>query len=153
MGGFGLAYRKDISDMQVDAFLCDAATVREGLLHILGGGITRLGRAGFPAQFGCDLAVSIQLHPIEAQDEQSLRTVVVDGDGTELARLEGTFRAAPSPGLEPGELVAVPFVVGLSGLQLPAPGIYSVELLLNGTHVRSLRVDAHDTSPQQPEPE
>jgi len=138
--------------MEVDAFLCDAATVREGLLHILGGGITRLGRAGFPAQFGCDLAVMVQLHPIEAQDEQRLRTVVVDGDGNELGRLEGSFRASPSPTLEPGELVSVPFVVGLSGLQIPGPGTYSVELLLNGSHVRSLRVDAHDTTPIEPGP-
>ena len=45
------------------AIICDAASVREGLLHVLGGGITRIWRQDLPAALGVALAVIVDLPP------------------------------------------------------------------------------------------
>jgi hypothetical protein len=41
------------------AVLCDAVSVRDGLLHILGGGITKVGRPSVPTPFGVQLALML----------------------------------------------------------------------------------------------
>jgi hypothetical protein len=38
--------------MDIEALLCDAATVRENVLHILGGGLGQLWRDVYPARLG-----------------------------------------------------------------------------------------------------
>ena len=47
------------------AILCDSATVREGLLHVLGGGINRLYRSELPAPLGVALALLVAFEPEE----------------------------------------------------------------------------------------
>ena len=45
-------------EMRIDtALLCDAATERDGLLNVLGGGITVATRPEFPAPLGMTLAL------------------------------------------------------------------------------------------------
>jgi hypothetical protein len=45
--------------------LCDKATIREGLLHILGGGVRVLGRPQLPASFDVDLALMLEPETLE----------------------------------------------------------------------------------------
>ena len=124
--------------MHVDALLCDFATVREGLLHVLGGGATRAWRESFPAPLGLSLAMLITLQPTEARDSHRIRIVLQNADGAPGAEIDGQFHVQAGPGSQPGEQVAVPMVLNLHGIAIPNAGTYSLELLLDGHHVRSI---------------
>ncbi|MDQ1679667.1 MAG: hypothetical protein QOI42_526 [Frankiaceae bacterium] len=119
------------------ALLCDAATVREGLLHVLGGGVTRLGRGEFPAAMDVDLALMVQQHPTEFNGAHALRVILQDTDGRELAEAEMAW--GPLQVLDAMHTDAwQPVVVPLRSVLLPGPGDYSVEVLIDGIHQVSI---------------
>lgn len=138
--------------MELDVFLCDFASVREGLLHVLGAGITRLGRPQYPAPMGISLAGILRLRPSEAEEMHRLRIVVRDEDGKKVAELGGEFGIAPGQGLKPGEMLAMPIVLPLQGVAIPRPGTYGVDVLLDSLNVRSLSFVAEQTKPAQSPP-
>ena len=126
--------------MRVDcALLCDAATVREGLLHILGGGVTRATRASFPAPLGLTLAVRILVHPTEADRSHQLQIRLQGEDGQRVAELTAEFSVNEAGELAPGEHVSIPIPLNLPpAVMLPGPGGYSFELLIDGIHQTSV---------------
>jgi hypothetical protein len=124
--------------MHVDVMLCDAATVREGLLHILGAGITRLNRPSYPALMGVNLAIMMTMQRSEAQEQHQLKVILQDEDGKQVGQIEGQMGlATPAPG-RPGEPVALPIVLNLAHLAIPRPGTYSFEILIDRNVVRTL---------------
>ena len=119
------------------ALLCDAATVREGLLHVLGGGVTRLGRGEFPAAMDVELALMVQQHPTEFHGQHTLRVMLQDTDGQELAQAEMTW--GPLQVLDGMHTDAwQPVVIPLRSVVLPGPGDYSIEVLIDGIHQVSI---------------
>lgn len=122
--------------MRIDcALLCDAATVREGLLHILGGGITRAGRPLYPAPVGLTLALRVLVHPTEADATHRLDVLLQGEDGQQVAQLEIEFGISDRSTLAPGEQVSVPLPIPFPAqVALPTPGAYSFELLIDGIH-------------------
>ena len=83
-----------------------AEMVREGLLHILGAGITRINRQAYPAPFGAAVAMMLVLHPTEADRDHSLNVLLQGSDGAEVAKVEGTFRGELGPDTQAGEMIA-----------------------------------------------
>lgn len=132
--------------MRVDAFLCDAATVRENLLHVLGGGVTRLWRERFPADLGVTLAMMIAMTPSEAAIDHVLQVTVIGSDGEPIAQLDGEIGAQPAIDHVPGEDVNVPAVLPLQRVPLPGPGQYSVNVLIDRQQKASLSVSARHRS-------
>jgi hypothetical protein len=121
------------------ALLCDAATVREGLLHILGGGITRLHRAEFPAPLQVALVVQVVLTPTEIQLPHDVVARIQTEDGDVVVQANGHLDAGePNPLLEPGESVLLPFVINLDNVVVPAAGGYSIEVAVDEVHQTSL---------------
>lgn len=142
--------------MKIDtAFLCDAATVREGLLNVLGGGITRAGRSEFPGPLSLTLALRILVHPTEAGSPHKLVILLQGEDGQEAARVDIEFGANDPGTLEPGEQFSLPLPIPMPPqVQLPAPGRYSFELLIDGIHQGSVPFIAHKVElPPDPEEE
>jgi len=84
------------------ALLCDAATVREGLLHVLGGGITRLWRPALPAELATKLAVLVDLAPEDLETPHELEVLILCGE-LEIGRVMAGFQAHRPPRAEPGE--------------------------------------------------
>lgn len=131
--------------MKVQAFLADAVSTRDNLLHVLGGGITRLWRAEYPAPMGVDLAFLFTVHPTEAAEPHRVRIVIQSVDGPpEIARLDGEFALDPADarlgpaGRQPGESLVFPLGLSLRQIAIPEPGSYSVEILVDNQHVDSL---------------
>lgn len=141
--------------MRVDtALLCDWVTVREGLLNILGGGITRLWRDEYPAPLGAALALRVVLHPTETKTEHEFQLLLLGEDGATVADLLGKFGVGVDedgnvvglqPGgeitsLQPGEevAIAIPITIVASTIGIPSPGAYSFELLIDGVHQTSV---------------
>ncbi len=133
--------------MDIEALACDAVTVREGLLHILGGGVGALWRDSYPAPLNVDLALLLTLHPSEAAEDHQLRIILQDTDGKQIAQLDVTFMVnPPTVGLAQvvpaGQMVRVPLAVPMKAFAIPAPGLYSIEVLVDKQHRRSLPLTA-----------
>lgn len=121
--------------MRIDcALLCDSVTIREGLLHILGGGITRANREDFPAPLNLALALRIMVHPTEADRTHQLAVVLLAQDGQRIAELGIDFGVNDPSVLEPAEEASLPLALSLHTLRLPDDGPYSFELLIDGIH-------------------
>ena len=124
--------------MKVDvALLCDAVTVREGLLNILGGGVTQTTHPSYPATFEGGLALRILLHPTEAGMDHQLNLILQSEDGKRLVEVKAGFRSETPPTLVPGQDLSLALAVALSG-GIPTPGMYSFEILIDGIHQESL---------------
>jgi len=133
--------------MQVAAaFLCDAASVREGLLHVLGGGITRVWRQEFPGPMGMSVAMLLELHRQELNRPHELSITVMGEDGQSVAEVKGGFQAPANPNLEVHEGLLVPMTLDLRAAAIPAAGAYTVDISIDGEHRRSLRFSARPAS-------
>lgn len=125
--------------MRIDCvLLCDAATVREGLLHILGGGVTRVNRSEYPAPLGTTLAIRIMIHPTETATDHQLQALLLDEDGLRVAEIGIGFGVNDPTQLTVGEEASLPISLSLGGIQLPHEGAYSFELLIDGIHQASV---------------
>ncbi|MBV9142931.1 MAG: hypothetical protein JO115_18800 [Pseudonocardiales bacterium] len=124
--------------MRLDcALLCDAATVREGLLHILGGGITRIARPEpYPVALDVFLALRIVVDPGESKRSHQSQILLQSDEGKAIAELRIEFAVGPGNKSEhrPGEEIALPIAARLHGIGVPAPGAYSFEVLIDGIH-------------------
>jgi len=110
--------------------LCDFAQIREGLLFVQSGGLTRLVAPKFPAKFACHVATLIWLPPHEAA---SAHEIVMKVKNAATATLTATVKVAlhetaPPAGLQPGEGRQVPIVVPLAAVSFPAPGEYDLQV-------------------------
>lgn len=126
--------------MRIDcALLCDAATVREGLLHVLGGGVTRAGRQSYPAPVNLTLALRILVHPTEAGRQHTLVVLLQGEDGESVTELTIAFGVEDASALEAGEQISLPLPLPLpEAVQLPQPGRYSFEILIDNIHQQSV---------------
>jgi len=112
------------------AVLCDFAQVRDGLLFLSSGAITRLYRHDLPAPLGLMVAVVIDVPLEEAGEPHTLRTTVVNRHNNELAGLTNTFQVGDD-GLFPHEVQQVPLVLSLTGVSARSWGTHQVRLSLD----------------------
>lgn len=117
--------------MQVRAIICDAASVREGLLHMLGGGITRLWRGEYPSSFSGALAMIVTPEPAELNEDHKL-TVKFMGADSEVGRLTRSFRIDSDDSIS-GDIAAIPVVLSFVDTKMPIEtgGHYRFDVLIN----------------------
>jgi predicted dienelactone hydrolase len=121
------------------AFLCDSAETREGLLFVLGAGVSRIWRPDMPAPMGVCLGMIIELHRDERDRPHEFEVRIHSEDGQEIAKAAGGFQVdAEGSDLEVHEMATVPIALDFRSVPLPAFGPYSVEITINGEHRRSL---------------
>jgi uncharacterized protein DUF6941 len=125
------------------ALLCDFAQLRESLLFISSGGVTRIYRDEWPAPMGVHLALVFQLHRWEADQPHELRVVVQGADGGRVAEVTGGFQLGKGVEDFPvGKDINVSVAMPLTQVGLPGPGQYSIEILVDAQHQQSLRFTA-----------
>jgi uncharacterized protein DUF6941 len=132
------------------AFLCDFAEVRERLLFALGGGITRLWRDAFPASMEASLALLLELHQTEGATQHQLQVLVQGEDGQRVGEVKAAFQMGTSD-VDVGENLLIPIALDLRPARLPVPGSYTVEIVIDGTHQRTIQFKALPR-PEQPGP-
>ena len=114
--------------------LCDFAQIREGLLFVQSGGLTRLAAPTFPAKFACHVATLVWLPPHEAG---AAHEIVMKVKSASTAKLTAIVKVAlqeseaPSA-LRPGEGRQVPIVVPLGAVSFPAAGEYDLQVEVDG---------------------
>ncbi|MBU6495776.1 MAG: hypothetical protein KGR42_05095 [Acidobacteria bacterium] len=115
------------------AVLCDAATVRDGLLHVLGAPITRIYRRILPAPLGISLAA---LFAFDAEDHGQLREfeIAVSSPTKLIQKGVGVVTVGPRPDkAEANELkIYSPFVASFVTTQSPEWGEHTVEVAVDG---------------------
>ena len=122
------------------AMICDAASVREGLLHVLGGGITRIWRQELPAPLGVALAVIVDLSPDVVFDAHEVTVAFVrDDDNMQINEVKGAFQVGPELRLEPGEHQLVPIVFDLHGAVVDQYGAYTFHIAIDFIPATALR--------------
>jgi hypothetical protein len=119
------------------AFLADAAEAEPGKkFYVLGGGVDSIGAQAFPVVHPhLALLIRVLVHPTEAERAHTLEIRLIDDDGHELARMEGNFQAAGGP---PGRELPMNISLAVSNIGFERQGDYSIELLLDNQHVKSL---------------
>ena len=132
------------------AFLADAAEASPGRkFYVLGGGVDSIGAPRFPVVHPhLALVMRILLHPTEADRDHRLEVRLIDQDGRELVRADGSVR--PSGVGPPGREVGLPIAMNLNNVRFEHSGDYSVELLLDDSHVKSLPLRLHEVSGPPP---
>jgi hypothetical protein len=122
--------------------LADHATVREGLLHILGGGINRVVRDPLPAALGAMLALMLQ--PENVDDlltthnlEVTIKHAGTEGEGS-VAKAVMTLRSTASA---PGPLPPVAVVVPLQFVPVTETGTHKITVSLDGEQAASIEFE------------
>ena len=110
--------------------LCDFAQIREGLLFVQSGGLTRLASPSFPAKFSCCVATLVWLPPTEAvAAHKMVMKVKSAATATLTATVEVALHESAAPaGLQPGEGRQIPIVTPLGAVTFPAPGEYDLQV-------------------------
>lgn len=113
--------------------LCDYANVREGLLNIVSGGITRVAvHNGFPSPIDAHLAMSVYVQPHVVGVAHTGRVILRYPDtATEIARIDFEFNVDAER--NPGEGLNLPFALPLRGIAFPGPGQVDVSVSLDGS--------------------
>jgi hypothetical protein len=119
--------------------LCDHAQVRDGLLFVLSGGISRVLRPEFPAAMGTSLALVLELDRLEAERPHQLEIIVVGEDGEEVARVDAELSMGSVDAVKPGESLHMPIAVDLRAAGLGRPGAYELRIYVDGEHRRTLQ--------------
>lgn len=119
------------------AMLADFAQVREGLLFVASGGITRCYREQLPAPLGVHLAIVLELDRLEAERAHEVRVVVVDEDGGELAEISGEIQLGETQ-LMMGENLNLPITFDLRNVPVERFGAVEVRCYVGGEHRSTL---------------
>jgi hypothetical protein len=136
--------------IRIAAFvLADAATVREGLLNVLGAGVNVLIRPSYPAELGVPLVALLELEP----EDMKAHTVevTIQADSTALTRVEVRIDTGVSGPF--GDLPAyVPLVVPVADAVLPGAGRYEATLTVDDQllAVLAFRAELAPDSIEQP---
>ncbi len=135
------------------AILCDFAQVREQLLFVQSGGISRLLRQTLPAPLGFMLALSLEVEFHERQFVHEIKLTIRDPDGKVI--LEGTGAVAPlpdMPGIEEGEPVHLPLVHDLRFVGVASYGLHALDVVLDDEPAAHLVFYVREPAPPvQPE--
>lgn len=130
------------------AFIADAAEAEPGRkIYVVGGGIDSIAAPAFPVVHPMmSLVMRIAVHHTETERAHALEIRLIDADGGQLATISGQFQVGP-PLPPPGRQIAINRVVNFFGTRFERPGDYSIEILINGQHMKSLPLHLHVMAP------
>jgi hypothetical protein len=119
------------------AFLADAADAQPGQkFAVLGGGVSRIGGPQFPLRHPhLAMVVGLLLTTPELGAEHDLRFVILGPDGGEVSSAAARIRAE---GPHDGPDAVLTFSLDLWNLTFPAPGSYSIRILVDGSERKRL---------------
>lgn len=124
--------------MRLDwAMLADAAEVRENLAFVLGGGIDTINTVKLPAVLSVAVLVRVLLDESEADKPHDVEIRISDENGQQLTLVSGQFTTSVSDAPVGWDIPAM-FTLTFAGLQLEHVGRYSIEIIADSQHLKSL---------------
>lgn len=122
------------------AILCDFAQVREGLLFVSSGGITRIAAPGIGAPVSFSVAGELEVLPLEAGSTHEVEFKVVVAE-TSLVVWEANLSISTSgspDGLFPGESLHVPFAFPVGPFPVTALGPHDLKVSIDSAETELL---------------
>jgi hypothetical protein len=120
--------------------LADYATIREGVLNVLGGGINKLQKPSFPARMSATVALMVK--PESGDDvrgEHVIEVGITKSSANELiAEVQLKWSGFSATEDLPVPLPAIPIVVPTDDISLPYAGLYSLFVRLDGAEAGRL---------------
>jgi hypothetical protein len=120
------------------ALLADSAQVRGGLAFILAAGIDTIRAPSVPFEMEAAVVVRLLLHRTEAETDHVVEVRVLDEDGAELVADHRHIHAHLPADLPVGWDIPVQAVFPIRRVLLPREALYSVEVLGDRAHLKSL---------------
>jgi hypothetical protein len=119
------------------ALLCDYVRAEGGIAHVISAGIDTVQAPDVPAGQNLGLLMRIGFARTECGRQHRVEVIFQDADGERLAEITGVLKPEWQPGVPPGWKVGA--LMGLNfGVPLPRFGLYSVEVLVNDSQVKSI---------------
>jgi hypothetical protein len=81
------------------------------------------------------VVVRALFHVTETDREHGFLLTVMDEDGGDVARIEGSVHVDRQPDVPPGWDQGVNMAVSLTGMPVPRFGLYTISLQIDGQHV------------------
>lgn len=123
------------------ALLCEAASVREGLLNVLGAGVTALHRNAYPAPLNLTVALVFEVNGADEGQSQKFRISIEKVEGGQIAYIEGGWDA-DSLTIDRGASAFAPIAIKLDQVSVPEPGSYIARFEIDGGDSRLIRFQA-----------
>lgn len=127
------------------AILCDFAQVREGLLIVASGAVTRLWVPELPRPMGIMLAAVIEVGYEEIVHELVVSVKEVAKADT-VVRMAGGMQANARD-LEPGENLYVPIAIDMRGVSVSSYGAHDVHVSVDGQAGQMITFYVKPTAP------
>ncbi len=110
-----------------------------GVLHMVAAGVDRITPSVVPAAHNLGVAIRLNMTRAECDRQHELQLIFQDEDGGRLMELNAEFSAPYPEGLPSGwrANAVVPLNIGVP---LPAYGVYSFELLIDGQTKKSVPI-------------
>jgi hypothetical protein len=119
------------------ALFCDYVRVDSGVAQLIGAGIDTVYLAQVPSVANLGLLVRVTFTRSESSRPHRVEAVLADTDGDRIVHLQAINTPKWIPGLPPGwkqgGLLALNF-----GVPFPKYGVYSLDILINDSHKKSL---------------
>lgn len=122
------------------AILCDFAQVREGLLFVSSGGITRIAAPGVGSPVGFSVAGELEVGPLESDTTHEVVFKVTSVDTSETmweATMSVSTNVAPE-GLFPGESLHVPYALSVGPFPVRAFGPHDLKVSIDNAETELL---------------
>ena len=119
------------------AILCDVAHIRDGLIYILGGGVTRVVSPHYPGTLNIALALVIDLESSELGRPHAIEIFLVCADQGTVHNVTMTLNTMVMDQAA-DETSTCPAVVPFYGVQIPQAGSYDVQIEIDGKIMKSL---------------
>jgi hypothetical protein len=127
--------------------LADYATVREGLLNVLGAGITKLFRDPLPAPMG--VVVAILLQPMDNADlmtPHNLEVIITHVGNDEESAVAKAVMTMNAGTVATGPLPTLPVVVPLQSVPITATGVHQITVKLDGEAAETIEFEVLKTA-------
>jgi hypothetical protein len=119
------------------AFLCDYVRSEGGVAHVIGAGIDTVFVPQVPSVANLGLLARITFTRTETGRPHRIEAILADTDGQRIAHLEAITTPQWTEGLptgwRQGSFMALNF-----GVPLPRYGLYSLDILINDSHKKSI---------------
>lgn len=135
------------------ALLCDYVRAESGVAHVIAGGVDTVFASEVPTTHQVGILLRLRFTRNECGRAHWVEVVFQDTDGESLTHITGSLTPEPSADLPPGWRTGA--IMGLNvTVTLPSYGLYTFEVLVNDSSVKSLdfRVVPAPQDPAGPAP-
>ena len=138
--------------MELDfAFLADSGEVTGGKIYVLGGAVDTVWTEVLPMVVPrMTLVMRFLATPAEAGRKHAVEIVVIDADGKKTASVGGEMAIERPPGLPMGMKHSLPLALNFFNMKFERSGAYSIEILVNGSSMKSLPLRIFEKPKQRP---